>query len=128
MPGTAKPATSRAGSEMLTIRNFKSLPSIVRIWDVRFAGSPSQVSSCVPATAALITRTVREPLDLRNADCSSTTTKSKMENFSSKQAKCRPLVSPQQVRQEGRRHAPDPETRRLDQAHVDFPPALLAAG
>ena len=40
-------------------------------------------------------------------------TKSKTENFSSRLAKCRLPVSPLQIRREGRRHAPDPKTRRL---------------
>src|SRR4029077_17085246 len=64
-------------------------------------------------TAEPITRTVRAPLDLPSAACSSTATKLKMENFSSKLAKCRLQVSPWHIRREVSRHAPDPKSGRL---------------
>ncbi len=92
--GMAKPATLHAGCATLTIRRFKFLRSTVRILDARFAGFPSRTCLCVPATAALTTRTDPVLQDLPSADYSSTATKLRTENFSSKLAKCRPLVSP----------------------------------
>src|ERR1700758_4018297 len=95
------------------IKPSRSLPSTARTWDVRFDGFHNRVSSCVPVTEELITRTVRAPLDLLSAACFSTATKLKMENFSSKLARCPLQVSPWHIRREARRHAPDPKSRRL---------------
>src|SRR5260370_38112825 len=113
MPGMAKRLIYHAGSETLTIKLSRSLPSTARTSDVRFAGFHNRVCSCVPVTAEHITRTVRAPLDLPSAACSSTATKLRMENFSSKLARDRPPVSPLQITREGRRHSPDPEDRRV---------------
>src|SRR6266478_4660544 len=52
---------ARLRSETLTIKISRSSPSTARTWDVRFAGSPSRISSCVRATEALTTRMVRAP-------------------------------------------------------------------
>src|ERR1700676_3471215 len=65
---------------------------------------------------ALTTRIARGPRALSSADCSSTATKSKTENFSLGLAKCQLPVSPLQIRREGRRDAPDQKTRRLVRA------------
>ncbi len=111
MTGTEKPATSRVGFVGLMMKLSRSLPSTAHTWDARCAGFHNQVCSCVPVTAALIIRTVRAPLDLPSAACSSTATKLRTENFSSKLARCRPPVSPLQIRREVGRHAPDPKTR-----------------
>ena len=94
MTGTERPGTSRAGFVGWMIKPSRSLPSTARTSDVRFDGFHNQVSSCVPVTAEPITRTVRAPLDLPNAVCSSTATKLRMEGFSSKLAKCLRRVSP----------------------------------
>src|ERR1700688_975134 len=112
-PGTERPAISRVGSEMLTIKNSRSLPSIVRISDARFDGSLNRTSSCAPAMAALTTRMVREPLAHRSADYSSTAIRPRVENFSSRRVKCQLPVNRLRVRQEGRPHAPDPKSRRV---------------
>src|SRR5260370_35473967 len=101
------------GSETLKIKLSRSLPSTARTSDVRFAGFHNRVCSCVPVTAEHITRTVRAPLDLPSAACSSTVTKLRIENFSSKLARCPPPVSPLQITRAGRRHAPDPKSRRV---------------
>ena len=94
IPGTAKPATLLAGCGMSTIRPSRFSPSIARTSDARCAGSRNRACSCVPATAARTTRTGPVLQDLPSADYSSTTTRLRTENFLSKLAKCRPLVSP----------------------------------
>ena len=78
-----------AGSETWTDRISRSSPSIARTWDARCAGSRSRTFSCVRVTAAFTTGWFARRRDLRRADCSSTTTRSRMENSSSRPAKCR---------------------------------------
>ena len=81
MIGTVRRVASRAGFVGWIIRLSRSLPLTARIWDARFDGFHNQISSCVPVTAELITKTDRVPLDLPNAVCSSTATKLRMGNF-----------------------------------------------
>ena len=71
-------------------QTFQVSRPTVRTLDAQFAGFRSRVSSCARATGALTTRTVRAPPVLPSAACSSTATKSRVENFSSRRAKCRP--------------------------------------
>jgi hypothetical protein len=75
------PRTSRAGFGTSTVRLSRFLPSTARTLDARFAGFPSRASLCALVTEVLITRMDRAPQDLQNADCFSTTTKSKTERF-----------------------------------------------
>ena len=67
-PGTARPTIFPAGYAAFREKNSRSSPSTARILDVRCAGSRSRDCSCVPVTAACITRTARAPPDRRRAD------------------------------------------------------------
>src|SRR5258708_32429419 len=113
MPGMARRATSRAGCEMSTIKSSRCLPSTAHILDALFDGSRNRTSLCARAMVVLTTRMVREPPDLRSEDCSSTATRSRAANFSSRLARCQLPVSQLRIRREERRHAPDPESRRV---------------
>ena len=73
--GMARPPKAPAGSAASTRKPFKSSPSIVRISAVRSVGSRSPDSSCVPATAASITKTALALPALLNAASSNTPTK-----------------------------------------------------
>src|ERR1700731_3417055 len=98
---------------MLTTKNSRSLPSIVRISDARFGGSLNRTSLCAPAMAALTTRMVHEPLAHRSADYSNTAIRPRVEIFPSRQAKCQLPVNRLRVRQKAIPHAPDPKSRRV---------------
>ena len=77
---TGRRRTSPAGCAMLMERSSRCLPSIVRIWDVRFAGSRNRIYSCVRAMAARITRMAPAPPALPSEACSNIPTKLRATN------------------------------------------------
>ncbi len=68
------------GSQCGRAKLSRSLRSIARTSDARFAGSRNRVSLCAHVTAALTIRTVPAPPARLNADCSSIPTGLKTEN------------------------------------------------
>src|SRR5260370_1423186 len=111
--GTAKPTTLPVGFGTWTTKRSRSLPSTARTLAARFAGSLNRAYSCARAMVVPTIRTDRGLLDRRSADCSSTATRSRTENFLSRLAKCRHRVSQSQIRSKEKRHAPDPKSRRV---------------
>ena len=86
--GTARPTTSPATCAARAAISSRSSPSTARTSAARCAGFRSRSFSCVPATAASTTLTVRAPPVRPSAASSPTTGKSPPANCRSTPAKC----------------------------------------
>src|SRR5215471_17887600 len=102
----ARQRTRLAGCGMWEPTNFRFLPSTACTWDVRFAGSPNLVCSCVRATAECTTATVRELRGRRSAGLSNIRGKLRMARSLFRPVSC-PHREAVPLSTEGHRHAPD---------------------